>query len=91
MIGGSAFLFEEVKKHLSEEGLTFTETFIGFPNAAVDRIVPAQSHDDPLFVVEGMEKTAAELSSEEKNTISHRAKALKKLKNEWQQWLEGNE
>ena len=51
MIGGSAFLFEEVKKHLSEEGLTFTETFIGFPNAAVDRIVPAQSHDDPLFVV----------------------------------------
>ena len=51
MIGGSAFLFEEVKKHLSEEELTFTETFIGFPNAAVDRIVPAQSHDDPLFVV----------------------------------------
>lgn len=51
MIGGSVFLFEEVKKHLSEEGLTFTETFIGFPNAAVDRIVPAQSHDDPLFVV----------------------------------------
>ena len=51
MIGGSAFLFEEVKKHLSEEGLTFTETFVGFPNAAVDRIVPAQSHDDPLFVV----------------------------------------
>ena len=46
---------------------------------------------DPLFVVEGMEKTAAELSSEEKNTISHRAKALKKLKNEWQQGLEGNE
>ena len=46
---------------------------------------------DPLFIVEGMEKTAAELSSEEKNTISHRAKALKKLKNEWLQWLEGNE
>ena len=51
MIGGSAFLFEEIKKHLSEEGLTFTETFVGLPNAAVDRIVPAQSHDDPLFVV----------------------------------------
>lgn len=51
MIGGSAFLFEEVKKHLSEEGLNFTQTFVGFPNAAVDRIVPAQSHDDPLFVV----------------------------------------
>ena len=36
---------------MSEEGLTFTQTFVGFPNAAVDRIVPAQSHDDPLFVV----------------------------------------
>ncbi|MEG3321846.1 mannitol-1-phosphate 5-dehydrogenase [Streptococcus suis] len=51
MIGGSAFLYEEVKKHLSEEGLAYVAEFIGFPNAAVDRIVPAQSHEDPLFVV----------------------------------------
>ncbi|WP_373714023.1 mannitol-1-phosphate 5-dehydrogenase [Streptococcus sp.] len=51
MIGGSEFLFEEVKKHLSEAGLTFAQEHIGFPNAAVDRIVPAQSHEDPLFVV----------------------------------------
>ncbi|ASW51641.2 mannitol-1-phosphate 5-dehydrogenase [Streptococcus suis] len=51
MIGGSAFLYEEVKKHLSEEGLAYAAEFIGFPNAAVDRIVPAQSHEDPLFVV----------------------------------------
>ncbi|CRH87577.1 Mannitol-1-phosphate 5-dehydrogenase [Chlamydia trachomatis] len=51
MIGGSAFLYEEVKKHLSEEGLAFAEEFVGFPNAAVDRIVPAQSHEDSLFVV----------------------------------------
>lgn len=51
MIGGSSFLYEEVKKHLSEAGLTFAEAHIGFPNAAVDRIVPAQSHEDPLFVV----------------------------------------
>lgn len=51
MIGGSAFLYQEVKKHLSEEGLAFAEAYIGFPNAAVDRIVPAQSHEDPLFVV----------------------------------------
>jgi len=27
------------------------EEFVGFPNAAVDRIVPAQTHEDPLFVV----------------------------------------
>ncbi|MBM7314007.1 mannitol-1-phosphate 5-dehydrogenase [Streptococcus suis] len=51
MIGGSAFLYEEVKKHLSEEGLSYAAEFVGFPNAAVDRIVPAQSHEDPLFVV----------------------------------------
>ncbi|NQQ73666.1 mannitol-1-phosphate 5-dehydrogenase, partial [Streptococcus suis] len=37
--------------HLSEEGLAYAAEFIGFPNAAVDRIVPAQSHEDPLFVV----------------------------------------
>jgi mannitol-1-phosphate 5-dehydrogenase len=51
MIGGSEFLYEEVKKHLSEAGLAFAQEHIGFPNAAVDRIVPAQSHEDPLFVV----------------------------------------
>ncbi|HFU4011338.1 TPA: mannitol-1-phosphate 5-dehydrogenase [Streptococcus suis] len=51
MIGGSAFLYEEVKKHLSEEGLAYAAEFVGFPNAAVDRIVPAQRHEDPLFVV----------------------------------------
>lgn len=51
MIGGSRFLYEEVKKHLSEAGSAFAEEYIGFPNAAVDRIVPAQSHEDPLFVV----------------------------------------
>ncbi|CAM4083115.1 mannitol-1-phosphate 5-dehydrogenase [Streptococcus penaeicida] len=51
MIGGSQFLLEEVSKYLSEEDLTYLDTYVGFPNAAVDRIVPAQSHEDPLFVV----------------------------------------
>ena len=51
MIGGSQFLGEEVKKHLSQAGLEYAENYVGFPNAAVDRIVPAQSHEDPLFVV----------------------------------------
>ena len=51
MIGGSEFLYEEVKKYLSQEGLDFAEAYIGFPNAAVDRIVPAQTHEDPLFVI----------------------------------------
>ncbi len=34
---------------------------------------------DPLFVPDGFEKTFAELSPEEKNHISHRAKALEAL------------
>jgi XTP/dITP diphosphohydrolase len=35
---------------------------------------------DPIFVPEGYEMTAAELSAEEKNNISHRGQALIKLK-----------
>jgi XTP/dITP diphosphohydrolase len=35
---------------------------------------------DPLFLVEGTEKTMAELSELEKNRISHRARATDKLK-----------
>ena len=31
---------------------------------------------DPLFLVDGMDKTGAELTLEEKNKISHRAKAF---------------
>jgi XTP/dITP diphosphohydrolase len=31
---------------------------------------------DPLFIVDGMEKTFAELSPEEKNRVSHRGRAL---------------
>ncbi|MDO4482459.1 MAG: XTP/dITP diphosphatase [Bacillota bacterium] len=34
---------------------------------------------DPLFVPDGFEKTFAEITAEEKNTVSHRAKALEKL------------
>lgn len=37
---------------------------------------------DPLFYVEKYNKTFAEITSDEKNTISHRARALKKLSEE---------
>lgn len=51
MIGGSQFLKGEVSKYLSTDDLAYLDQYVGFPNAAVDRIVPAQSHQDPLFVV----------------------------------------
>ncbi len=35
---------------------------------------------DPLFYIEGLKKTMAELSNEEKNSISHRKNALEALK-----------
>lgn len=50
MIGGSAHLKEEVYKHLADEDQAFVNEYVGFPNAAVDRIVPLQKHDDPLMV-----------------------------------------
>lgn len=50
MIGGSQFLHDEVQKYLSDDDKDYVAEYIGFPNAAVDRIVPAQSHEDPLFV-----------------------------------------
>ena len=34
---------------------------------------------DPVFLVEGFDKTMAELSTDEKNTVSHRGKALRKF------------
>lgn len=38
---------------------------------------------DPIFYILDREQTMAQLSSEEKNKISHRAKAMKKLSENW--------
>jgi XTP/dITP diphosphohydrolase len=35
---------------------------------------------DPIFIVEGTDRTMAELSMEEKNRLSHRARAIEKIK-----------
>lgn len=51
MIGGSDFLKSKVVRFLNDEELDYVDNYVGFPNAAVDRIVPAQTHTDPLFVV----------------------------------------
>lgn len=46
---------------------------------------------DPLFYVPDFEKTFAEISPQEKNSISHRAKALEKLKEKVKGYLQGVE
>lgn len=46
---------------------------------------------DPLFVPEGMAKTAAELAPADKNHLSHRGQALIKLQKLWQEWLEADD
>ncbi|WP_078430186.1 XTP/dITP diphosphatase [Alkalihalobacterium alkalinitrilicum] len=38
---------------------------------------------DPIMYIEEKQKTMAQLTSEEKNEISHRAKALQQLKERW--------
>lgn len=42
---------------------------------------------DPLFIVKGTERTFAQMKDEEKNQISHRANALKKLREVFEEEL----
>lgn len=49
-IGGSSQLKEHVYERLSKEIQRIADNAVAFPDAAVDRIVPIQHHDDPLKV-----------------------------------------
>lgn len=50
MIGGSDALKALVYDNLADEAKAYADAHVGFPNSAVDRIVPEQSHDDVLAV-----------------------------------------
>lgn len=50
MIGGSEFLEKKVAEYLSDSDKVYLANYIGFPNAAVDGIVPGQKHEDLLYV-----------------------------------------
>lgn len=50
MIGASSILKELVYKYLPKEKLSIVKEKIGFPNAAVDRIVPIQENKEKLLV-----------------------------------------
>lgn len=50
MIGASQMLKKYVYENLDPTVKKFADENIGFPNAAVDRIVPRQKNVDPLFV-----------------------------------------
>lgn len=45
---------------------------------------------DPIFLIPELGKTAAEISAEEKNAISHRGKALRAMERELRDFLEKN-
>ena len=50
MIGGSTLLKEKVLEYIPEDHKSTIESLVGFPDAAVDRIVPNQSNQELLTV-----------------------------------------
>lgn len=51
MVGASEFLKKKVFDYLEPQELSELENSVGFPNAAVDRIVPPQADNQSLFTI----------------------------------------
>ena len=51
MIKGSTFLKEEVYNHLEDGVKSYADKYVGFPDSAVDRIVPPMEESDDLLRV----------------------------------------
>lgn len=49
-VGGSSLLKKWVYQHLSAEARAEADRLISFPDSIIDRIVPAQKHEDPLAI-----------------------------------------
>jgi XTP/dITP diphosphohydrolase len=68
-----------VALHDPETGLHFSE------GVCPGKIIPEERGDngfgyDPIFLLEGMDRTMAELTMDEKNRLSHRARAVHAIK-----------
>ena len=51
MVKASSFLKEEIEKFLSQEEISYVNEYVGFPNSAVDRIVPPMENSSDILRV----------------------------------------
>lgn len=65
------------------DGKIHTTVFGEFTGRIIDQFRGTNGFGyDPIFIPDGFDKTLAEMTLDEKNQISHRARAFNKLKNE---------
>ena len=78
---------------IAAAGFGRMQTFEGRVEGAIT-LAPAGTNGfgyDPIFRVEGMTRTYAELSADEKNSISHRARAMMQFRTWLAEYLKGHQ